>query len=110
MLDPAEFGLRSCTSEDLKGGDAAANCAAMRAVFAGRDAGPHRDALVLQCGLALYIAGRSASVAAGIRAGGEALDSGRARDWLGRLERFSAQRAGGVPVTDNVPPPATGAP
>jgi anthranilate phosphoribosyltransferase len=46
---------------------------------------------VLQCGLALHIAGRSASVAEGIRAGEDALDSGRARDWLGRIERFSAQ-------------------
>ena len=108
IVDPAEFGLRSCRSEDLKGGDAAANCAAMRAVFAGHDTGPHRDALVLQCGLALHIAGRSASVAAGIRAGGEALDSGRARDWLGRLEQFSAQGVGSVSATE-IAPPATGA-
>jgi anthranilate phosphoribosyltransferase len=91
ILDPAELGLRSCKSEDLKGGDAAANCAALRAVFAGHDIGPHRDALVLQCGLALHIAGRSASVAEGIRAGGDALDTGRANDWLGRLEQFAAR-------------------
>jgi anthranilate phosphoribosyltransferase len=102
ILDPAEFGLQPCTSEDLRGGDAVANCQAMRAVFAGHDAGPHRSALVLQCGLALHIAGRSASVAAGIRSAGEALDSGRARVWLGRLEQFSTQGAG-------VAPPATGA-
>lgn len=88
-LDPADLGLSRCTSDDLKGSNAAANCAAMRAVFAGHDAGPHRDALVLQCGLALHIAGRSASVAAGVRVAGETLDSGRARDWLGRLEQFS---------------------
>ena len=102
IVDPAEFGLPPCASEDLKGAGAVANCQALRAVFAGHDAGPHRSALVLQCGLALYIAGRSASVAAGIHTAGEALDSGRARAWLGRLEQFSARGAG-------APPPASGA-
>jgi anthranilate phosphoribosyltransferase len=99
ILDPAELGLQPCLSEDLRGGDAAANCQAMRAVFAGHDAGPHRSALVLQCGLALHIAGRSVSVDAGIRTAGEALDSGRARAWLGRLEQFSAQGAGVAPAS-----------
>jgi anthranilate phosphoribosyltransferase len=105
VLDPAELGLQPCSSEDLRGGDAVANCRAMRAVFAGHDAGPHRSALVLQCGLALFIAGRSASPAAGIHAAGEALDSGRARAWLGRLEQFCAQGAAAAPATS----PATGA-
>jgi anthranilate phosphoribosyltransferase len=112
LFDPAELGLQPCTSEDLRGGDAVANCRAMRAVFAGHDVGPHRSALVLQCGLALYIAGRSDSVAAGIQTAGEALDSGRARAWLARLEQFSAQRAAAVPPTGVAAAgvvPATGA-
>ena len=103
ILDPAELGLQPCLSEDLRGGDAAANCRAMRAVFAGHDVGPHRSALVLQCGLALHIAGRSASVAAGIRTAADALDSGRARAWLGRLEQFSAQAAGVALATGVAP-------
>jgi anthranilate phosphoribosyltransferase len=110
ILDPAELGLQPCTSEDLRGGDAVANCRAMRAVFAGHDVGPHRSALVLQCGLALYIAGRCDSVAAGIQTAGEALDSGRARAWLARLERFSAQAPGAQgPGVVPASVPATGA-
>jgi anthranilate phosphoribosyltransferase len=101
VVDPAELGLPPCASEDLRGGDAVVNCRALREVFMGRDGGPHRSALVLQCGLALHIAGRSASLAAGIQAAGEALDSGRARAWLERLEQFAAQTAA---------PAATGAP
>ena len=97
IVDPAEFGLQPCASEDLSGGDAAANARAMRAVFAGRDAGPHRNALVLQCGLALHIAGRGASVASGIVSAAEALDSGRAAAWLARLEEFAAQGEGVAP-------------
>jgi anthranilate phosphoribosyltransferase len=96
MFDPAELGVQPCMSGDLEGGDAAANCRAMRAVFAGSDTGPHRSALVLQCGLALHIAGRSASVVSGIQTAGEALDSGRASAWLARFEQFSAP-GGGAP-------------
>jgi anthranilate phosphoribosyltransferase len=98
VFDPAEAGVQPCTSEELMGGDAAHNCRAMRAVFAGRDSGPHRGALVLQCGLALHIAGRSASVAAGVRTAEEALDSGRARAWLERFEQYCAERAAVAPA------------
>lgn len=90
-IDPREFGLAPCVAADLAGGDAAANLAALREVFAGRDRGAHRDALVLQCGLALFIAGRAASIAAGIEAAGAVLDSGGASEWLRRLEKFAAE-------------------
>jgi anthranilate phosphoribosyltransferase len=89
-VDPREFGLPSCTATDLAGGDAAANLAALKDVFGGRDHGPHRAALVLQCGLALSIAGRSPTIAAGIAAAQAALDSGRALEWLRGLETFAA--------------------
>jgi anthranilate phosphoribosyltransferase len=89
-LDPRDFGLSSCTSADLKGGDAAVNLAALHAVFDARDRGAHRAALVLQCGLALFIAGRAASIASGIETAGAAIDSGQARQWLQRLQQFAA--------------------
>jgi anthranilate phosphoribosyltransferase len=90
-IDPREFGLPPCRSADLKGGDSAVNLAALRAVFEARDRGPHRAALILQCGLALFIAGRAASIGSGIEIAGAALDSGQARQWLQRLELFAAQ-------------------
>jgi len=89
-IDPREFGLAPCTAADLAGGDAAANLVALREVFEGRDRGAHRAALMLQSGLALYVAGRAASIAEGIASAGAALDSGRARDWLARLQSFAA--------------------
>jgi len=93
-LDPREFGFSPCNSADLKGGDAAVNLAALHAVFDARDLGPHRDALVLQCGLALYIAGRAASISSGIAAARAAIDSGQARHWLQRLQQFAAEASG----------------
>jgi anthranilate phosphoribosyltransferase len=79
-IDPREFMLAPCRSSDLAGGDAAANLAAMLEVFEGRDRGPHFAALTLQCGLALFIAGRAASVQAGIDSARTAVDSGRAQE------------------------------
>jgi anthranilate phosphoribosyltransferase len=90
-VDPRDFGLEACESADLAGGDAAANLLALRQVFEVRDRGPHRAALVLQCGLALHIAGRAASIPAGIELAGATLDSGRALGWLRHLESYAAE-------------------
>jgi anthranilate phosphoribosyltransferase len=89
-LDPREFGLERCAAAELAGGDAAANVAALRAVFEGRDRGAHRAALMLQSGLALYIAGRADSIATGIELAGAVLDSGQALRWLTHLEQYAA--------------------
>jgi len=88
-VDPRDLGLEPCSSADLMGGDAAANLAALLEVFAGRDRGAHRAALLLQCGLALHIAGRAPSIVAGIGAAREVLDSGQALHWLRQLENFA---------------------
>ncbi|HEX4153549.1 MAG TPA: anthranilate phosphoribosyltransferase [Steroidobacteraceae bacterium] len=92
-LDPEQFGLPRCTAADLKGADAAANLEALVAVFDGRDRGAHRDALTLQCGLALYIAGRAPSPRQGVALAAETLDSGRAAAWLERLREFGRRPA-----------------
>jgi len=96
VIDPRDFGLEPCSADDLAGGDAAANARALQDVFEGRDRGAHRAGLVLQCGLALHIAGRTASIADGIARAGAALDAGEASAWLARLQTFAAeQRRGG---------------
>jgi anthranilate phosphoribosyltransferase len=97
-IDPRSLGVPPCAPRDLKGGDAVFNCAALRSVLEGRDGGAHRAALTLQCGLALFIAGRSDSIESGITAAGSAIDSGRARAWLADLERFGAECRAAPPV------------
>jgi anthranilate phosphoribosyltransferase len=89
-IDPRDFMLAPCHPRELAGGEAAANLAALLDVFAGRDRGPHFCALILQCGLALHIAGRAVSVQAGIDLARAAVDSGRAQEWLGGLRQFAA--------------------
>ncbi|HEX3602447.1 MAG TPA: anthranilate phosphoribosyltransferase [Steroidobacteraceae bacterium] len=95
-IDPQEFGIASCSPRELAGGDAKANLKALIDVFEGRDTGPHLDTLVLQCGLALMIAGRAQSIGGGMALARAVVGSGKALAWLQRLKAFalhSAQRS-----------------
>jgi anthranilate phosphoribosyltransferase len=88
-VNPEEFGIARCLPRELAGGDARANLKALLDVLEGRDQGPHLDTLVLQCGLALMIAGRSQSIAEGIALARAVIDSGKALAWLQRLRAFA---------------------
>jgi anthranilate phosphoribosyltransferase len=90
-INPEKFGIARCSPRDLEGGDAKANLQALLAVLEGRDQGPHFDTLVLQCGLALMIAGRSDSIAEGIASARAVIGSGKAQAWLQRLREFAQQ-------------------
>ncbi len=83
--DPLDGGLARCRAEDLAGGDAAFNAAALEAVLNGKDRGPHRDALVLGAALALEVTGRATGPADGIAQANAALDSGAAGTLLAEL-------------------------
>ena len=87
-----DYGLAQCAPADLKGGDAAANAAALRAVFEGRDRGPHRDALVMGAALAFEVTGHVPDPHTGAARAAAAIDSGAARATLAALERFAAGR------------------
>src|SRR5512134_1519168 len=61
QVQPWDAGLPLCQSEDLKGGDAETNAAAMWAMLGG-ERGPFRNAIVYNAGAALLIAGRAANL------------------------------------------------
>ena len=88
FIHPAEFGLSKATASDIRGGDAAENAAILRHVFDGRP-GAARDIVLLNAGAALFVAGRTASVRDGLARAAEAIDSGAARETLGRMIRSS---------------------
>jgi anthranilate phosphoribosyltransferase len=97
-INPEEFGIARCSPRDLAGGDAKANLKALMDVFEGRDVGPHLDTLVLQCGLALMIAGRAHSVEGGIALARAVVDSGKALAWLQRLRAFALHSVDARPL------------
>jgi len=95
-LDPHELstGAVPATPDDLKvGGEPAENAAIIRTVLDG-ERGPRRDAVVLNAGAALLVAGLADDLEAGIDRAVEAIDSGAATGTLDRLVAFTTARAG----------------
>ena len=77
-LDPADAGLPVADPAALAGAGPGENAAVVRAVLAG-EPGPRRDLVLLNAGAAIYVAGRADSIAAGVSAAAESIDSGAAR-------------------------------
>lgn len=84
VISPEDFGLNRCTKEDLIGGTPEENAAITTAILKG-ERGPKRDAILMNAGAGLYIAGKSDSIAEGIKFAAELIDSGKA---LATLEAF----------------------
>jgi anthranilate phosphoribosyltransferase len=89
----ADYGLASCTAEDLRGGDASDNARALRAVFEGADQGAHRDALLMGTSLALEVMGVARDARDGVERAARAIDSGAAAALLEGLAAFSRSRS-----------------
>ena len=84
-ITPEQFGYTRCSKEDLVGGTPAENAEITRAILKGEERGPKRQAVCLNAGAALYIAGKAESMEAGVRMAEELIDSGAA---LKKLEEF----------------------
>lgn len=75
------------TLDDLRGGDRAANAEIVCRLLQGEDRGPKRDAVLLNAGAALFVAGRCRSIAAGWELATELIDTGRASEKLRQLRQ-----------------------
>ena len=84
VIKPEDFGLVRCNKSDLIGGSPAENAAITRAILAGEQ-GPRRDAVLMNAGAALYIAGKAATIAEGIRLAAAQIDCGTAAKTLEEL-------------------------
>ncbi len=83
-VTPEDAGLPRATMEALKGGDPAANAAAVHHLLAGKP-GAYRDIVLLKAAAALIVAGKADNLKAGVAIAAEAIDSGRARKTLDAL-------------------------
>jgi anthranilate phosphoribosyltransferase len=92
-LDPQELGVERCSPDELRGGDPAANAAALRAVLAGEEQGGHRSAVVLNAAGGIAAAGHAENLREGIVRAREAIDSGAAAARLEELVAFSQAEA-----------------
>ncbi len=87
-LDPHQFPLQPVTLDDLVGGDRDANAEIIRRILLGHDRGPKCDAVLLNAGAALFVAGHARSIGEGWEMASETIASGKAR---AKLDELSAR-------------------
>ena len=83
-ITPEYFGMKKASKEDLVGGDAKENAQITLSILNG-EMGPKRNAVLLNSGAGLYVAGKVDSLRDGVKLAEEIIDSGKA---LNQLEKF----------------------
>ncbi|MBI3191193.1 MAG: anthranilate phosphoribosyltransferase [Pedosphaera parvula] len=78
VVPPTGFPLQPATLADLTGGDREANAEIVRQILRGKERGPKRDAVLLNAGAALFVAGKSRSMAKGWELAAQIIDGGKA--------------------------------
>ena len=84
-ITPEQFGYERCEKGALTGGTPAENAEITKAILKGEEKGPKRQAVCLNAGAALYIAGKAASIEEGVNLAESLIDNGAA---LKKLEEF----------------------
>lgn len=83
-ITPEQFGFARCAKADLEGGTPEENAKITRAILQG-EKGHKRNAVLLNAGAGLYIAGKAESMEAGVKLAAELIDSGKANETLDRF-------------------------
>lgn len=87
-ISPKDFGFDFCTKEDLKGGSPEENADITLKILNG-EKGPKRDAVLLNAGASLYIAGKAETMKDGVKLAAKLIDSGLALKTLNRFIEVS---------------------
>ena len=87
-ISPEDFGFERCSHDDMKGGTPEENAEITRGILRGSK-GHKRNAVLMNAGAALYIAGKSESMKDGINLAGRIIDSGKALETLKKFAELS---------------------
>lgn len=81
-ITPEEFGMKSCSLEDIKTGTPTENADTIRGVFSGAVTGPRKDAVVLNAAGALVVGGKAEGFRMASRlAGKSSRAAGQSKSW-----------------------------
>ena len=86
---PDEFGIEMACVGDLKGGDADANAAIIRAILEGKETGPKKDIVVLNAAAAIMVASLAGSFPDAIAIAKESIETGKAKAALDKMIEIS---------------------
>ena len=92
-ITPEQFGFSRCKKEDLAGGTPEENAKITMEILNG-EKGPKRDAVLMNAGSAIYLAGKAGTIAEGIEIAGEIIDSGKAKKQLEAFVNGSRDQLG----------------
>jgi anthranilate phosphoribosyltransferase len=84
-VDPTALGIARAERAALAGGDAAENAARLRAILGGQERSAASEAVALNAGAALVVAGLARDLPAGLAAARECLEAGAAAALLERV-------------------------
>ena len=87
-IKPEDFSLKMASREDLIGGDSECNANITRNILNG-EKGPRRDAVLLNSGAALYLAGKVNNIYEGVELAREIIDTGKAKKQLNEFIKLS---------------------
>jgi len=93
FIDPRDFGLDIADASVIKGGTARQNASITKEILSGRK-GAVRDIVLLNAGAAIYVGGKAADLAGGIKLAAESIDTGAAMKKLEYLAALSGELAG----------------
>jgi anthranilate phosphoribosyltransferase len=92
IITPERFGFSRCKKSELTGGTPQENAEITRAILEGREKGPKRNAVLLNAGAALYVAGKAETLEDGVHLAGETIDNGKAEQKLEQFIRCSNEK------------------
>lgn len=87
-ISPEDFGFERCSHDDMKGGTPEENAEITRGILRGSK-GHKRNAVLMNAGAALYIAGKAENMKDGINLAGKIIDSGKALETLKKFAEIS---------------------
>ena len=87
-ITPEDFGLERCAKSDLVGGTPAENAQITLDILKGQK-GHKRNAVLLNAGAGLYLGGKAATMAEGVKLAADLIDSGKVLETLRRVIEVS---------------------
>ena len=91
MIKPEDFGFRTVDKSEIVGGTPQENAKLTEGILDGSIKGAKREIVQLNAGAGLFVAGKTATLADGVKLAGEIIDSGAALDKLNELKKASQE-------------------
>jgi anthranilate phosphoribosyltransferase len=89
IIHPEKVGLKIHPEGAMKGGTPSENAKQMRLILSGKDKGPLNDAIALNAGAALLVAGIAADLSSGVKQAKESMEAGKPLQILESLVKIT---------------------